>query len=496
MEDCRPGEQLGMTVTEVRVDGPKGCHAAVWAVLAHPGRDISAAVSAEKRSSAGPAAEGELPLAAALRGRAVAVVLELETHSAPSAKTAQVTILGRLDEELPGSGDAASAAICASRHYYALLRDGLILTWASASARSPAPPSPPAAATAAAVGIAATARGAFALWGPSGCEGHSVTCWGSAEAGADTAAASRALAGAPPIAAVHTTDRAFCALHEDGSVSAWGAAGFGGAGAPCYAARRGGAPAGRPAAPLSPVLSATATAGAFCVLRSDGSVDCWGGKGLGGEAPTAALASTHVLSVAASSACFAALAADGSCLAWGPAALGGRPPVVVGGISLCGAPSALAALTAGGRALCWGLSSGGGAQHRRVALQGSKSHGGAAAALSVGLCGLRVTAAHGAAAAGGAAPGWELASLGGYEFGPPSGDDAADETRVRAAFAAAADPFPAELRSPGSALRTLSGIAALAGGAGGFAAATRGGGLLGWGPPDAGAIPPLRWTAR
>ena len=108
------------------------------------------------------------------------------------------------------------------------------------------------------------------------------------------------------VQAIYSTERAFAALMQNGSVAAWGDSSWGGSGVPSG---------------LSNVQAIYSTSSAFAALKQDGSVAAWGNRGYGGSGVPSGL--SNVQAIYSTERAFAALKQDGSVAAWGYSRYGG-----------------------------------------------------------------------------------------------------------------------------------------------------------------------------
>ena len=83
-----------------------------------------------------------------------------------------------------------------------------------------------------------------------------MEAWGSSDYGGSGVPSN--LSG---VKTIYSTDGAFAALKEDGTVEAWGYSSYGGSGVPSN---------------LSGVKAIYSTYGAFAALKEDGTVEAWG----------------------------------------------------------------------------------------------------------------------------------------------------------------------------------------------------------------------------
>lgn len=150
----------------------------------------------------------------------------------------------------------------------------------------------------------------------------SVVTWGDADDGGDSSSAAARLTSG--VIRIFSSRGAFAALKEDGSVVTWGDAREGGDST---------AVASRLASGVREIFS---TDSAFAALKQDGSVVTWGDAAYGGE--TSIIETTSRESIASqlrsgvsrifsSRGAFAALKVDGSVVTWGGALFGGKPSI-------------------------------------------------------------------------------------------------------------------------------------------------------------------------
>ena len=142
---------------------------------------------------------------------------------------------------------------------------------------------------------------------------------------------------------ISTNATAFAALKSDGSISAWGASGAGGTGAPTG----------------TWYIWIYQTAGwAFAALKSDGSISAWGANASGG---TGAPTGTGYTKIFSTQWAFAALKSDGSISVWWDTTRWGTgAPTGTWFTAIYSNMFAFAALRADGTILTWGNSSNGG----------------------------------------------------------------------------------------------------------------------------------------
>eukprot|EP00439_Symbiodinium_sp_Y106_P000197 s1804_g1.t1 len=110
---------------------------------------------------------------------------------------------------------------------------------------------------------------------------------------------------------VQTTEAAFAAILDDGSVVTWGAAHDGGASRAVQHQMNG-------------VQQVQATDHAFAAIRGDGSIVTWGGAGAGGDSSAVQGQLNNVKHIQASYSAFAAILGNGSVVTWGAARAGGH----------------------------------------------------------------------------------------------------------------------------------------------------------------------------
>lgn len=147
---------------------------------------------------------------------------------------------------------------------------------------------------------------------------------------------------------IASTESAFAALREDGSVVTFGTPNFGGDSSDVAGELRFG------------VVTVAATLYSFAALRQDGSVLTWGDDGCGGDcSEVAPHLSSGVVSIASTDYAFTALKEDGSTITWGAEQLGGDNTAVEqylrsGVVFVAGTEGAFAALRSDGTVVTWG----------------------------------------------------------------------------------------------------------------------------------------------
>ena len=165
-------------------------------------------------------------------------------------------------------------------------------------------------------------------------EDGSITVWGSLDYGGSTTNGS-SYTRAPTdtgYVKIFSTNRAFAALKEDGSVKAWGGTSHG----------------GTDPGITSGVVNIFSFKEAFVALKSDGSIRFWGNTNYLAGAPYSVTNANHesftspVVNVFSNNAAFAALKEDGSIVVWGYEAYGGS---TTDGNGYIGAPSSAVSYT-------------------------------------------------------------------------------------------------------------------------------------------------------
>jgi uncharacterized protein YjdB len=147
------------------------------------------------------------------------------------------------------------------------------------------------------------------------------------------------------VVSIYSTQSAFAALKTDGSVQVWGGTSdYGGS--------------------LSPgitggVVAIYSNERAFAALKADGSIVTWGNSGYGGTDPGI---TGGVVAVYSNERAFAALKTDGSVVAWGDYYNGGYNPAQItgGAVAIYSTYGAFAALKSDGSVQVWGISGNGG----------------------------------------------------------------------------------------------------------------------------------------
>ncbi len=162
------------------------------------------------------------------------------------------------------------------------------------------------------------------------CEDGSVVTWGNTASGGDSKLVADELDGDVDVVQVFSTSLAFAALREDGSVVTWGESYSGGDSKVHYYDKT--------TEDVSDKLNGTihvvqlfSTQSAFAALREDGSVVTWGdgdnmqefGGGDSGAVGKKLDGTVDVVQVFSTSGAFAALREDGSVVTWGNNFLGG-----------------------------------------------------------------------------------------------------------------------------------------------------------------------------
>lgn len=175
-------------------------------------------------------------------------------------------------------------------------------------------------------------------------EDGTVVTWGNAANGGD----SSAVAPLTNVATIFATRTAFAALHNDGTVSTWGGATTGGDSSAV--------------APLTNVATIYATAAAFAALEVDGDVVTWGDASYGGDS-SAVAPLTDVIDIFPNEYAFAALKDDATVVAWGDASFGGDNSgvsPVANTLRIYPNMYAFCAVSDVGAVTCWGSAANGG----------------------------------------------------------------------------------------------------------------------------------------
>ena len=177
----------------------------------------------------------------------------------------------------------------------------------------------------------------------------SVVTWGNSDYGGDSSVVASELE--RDVQAVYSTAYAFAALKDNGKVVAWGDSYWGGT---------------APTGVESDVKAVSSTLYAFAALKNDGSVVAWGSSSYGGNAPTSVTTvESGVQAVYSTAYAFAALKEDGSVVAWGSSSRGGSAPTSVTTANsnvqaVSSTEFAFAALKDDGSVVAWGNSDWGG----------------------------------------------------------------------------------------------------------------------------------------
>ncbi len=148
------------------------------------------------------------------------------------------------------------------------------------------------------------------------------------------------------------TPQAYAVITGQRSVLAWGAEQYGGT-VPLAIQQ------------LTDIEEVTASFGAFCARRRDGTVVAWGYPDYGGNIPISFAEFNHdIIQVAATSTAFAALRRDGTVVAWGNAEAGGDTANVANQLrdirAIYSDTQAFVAIKNGGGVVTWGQSNNGG----------------------------------------------------------------------------------------------------------------------------------------
>lgn len=202
--------------------------------------------------------------------------------------------------------------------------------------------------------------------------GGSVVAWGLALVGGDASAVKAQLQA--DVRSVHSTRGAFAAIKDDGSVVTWGASDFGGT-ALSMRGEIVEVPGIR-TMDVTPfcvrehlkqgVVHICSTEGAFAALKDDGSVIAWGSNASGGDcSPVQNQLAGGVRRVYASLRAFAAVKDNGSVVTWGSRAHGGdissaRKQLTSGVEHVYATWYAFAAVKTSGSVVTWGDASRGG----------------------------------------------------------------------------------------------------------------------------------------
>lgn len=305
-------------------------------------------------------------------------------------------------------GTEVSKVYSTSSAFAALMQDGAVISWGSRTSGGDSASVP--ASDLANVDTIASTRSAFAAIRNNG----SVVTWGNPVNGGDSESVASQLFS---VKQVFSTSAAFAALRTDGTVIVWGAPLSGGSltGATVKDIIDGEA-VSRPLIDddLTNVRSISSTENAFAALKEDGTVIAWGSPLRGGEMPfdvaaelnegaqngigvrqiysngsafavlrengsvvtwrtsmsddAAAVAeelSSGVVSIYATGSAFAALKQDGSVVTWGDPSRGGNSSLVAeslsaGVVTIFSTENAFAALKEDGSVVTWGDPSAGG----------------------------------------------------------------------------------------------------------------------------------------
>ena len=193
--------------------------------------------------------------------------------------------------------------------------------------------------------------GTIAAWGSSGYGGGIKT-----EKDRETDGGGSDAPAGTDFVAVYSTEKAFAALHKNGTIAAWGDREHGGS-----------APVG------SDFIAVSSNVKAFAALRKDGTIAAWGSYYYGGgieiryygglglksiktetDRESDAPAGSGFVAVYATVKAFAALHKNGSIYAWGSREHGGSAPVGSGFIAVYSTHDAFAALRKDGTFATWG----------------------------------------------------------------------------------------------------------------------------------------------
>ncbi|MFK0684000.1 hypothetical protein SD208_06740 [Ochrobactrum sp. BD67] len=148
------------------------------------------------------------------------------------------------------------------------------------------------------------------------------------------------------------TQQAFAVITDQRSVLAWGSGEYGGTVPPDILG-------------LTDIEEVTASFGAFCARRHNGTVVAWGRPDFGGSIPDDFAALNHdIIQVAGTSTAFAALRRDGTVVAWGKADAGGDITNVANQLNdiraIYSNTQAFVAIKNGGGVVTWGGANNGG----------------------------------------------------------------------------------------------------------------------------------------
>ncbi|EAR54637.1 lipoprotein, putative [Photobacterium sp. SKA34] len=154
------------------------------------------------------------------------------------------------------------------------------------------------------------------------------------------------------IVSVHTTNYAYAAIMNDGSVQVWGEA------------DKGGDIRGLESHLASGVVDIFSTSNAFAALKQDGTVVVWGDESRGGKNNTA-VKLTDIKAISSTKDAFAAIKNDGSVVTWGNTNAGGDSSTVSSELVsdvkvIVGNQAAFAAIKSDGSVVVWGDNHGGG----------------------------------------------------------------------------------------------------------------------------------------
>jgi alpha-tubulin suppressor-like RCC1 family protein len=219
-------------------------------------------------------------------------------------------------------------------------------------------------------------QGAFAALKSDG----SVVAWGNPFTGGDSSSVAASLSSG--VTAVYSNQMAFAALKSNGSVVTWGNADFGGDSSVVVTGERNPTSYTSIANNLtSNVTAVYSTQSAFAALKNDGSVITWGNAKFGGNSsvvvPSAfpwdpdnytSIASnltSNVTTIFSNQSAFAALKSNGSVVTWGDSLYGGNSSSVANSLSsgvkaVYSTGYAFAALKNDGSVVTWGQANSGG----------------------------------------------------------------------------------------------------------------------------------------
>eukprot|EP00434_Breviolum_minutum_P027150 symbB.v1.2.024013.t1/scaffold2242.1/size84735/5 len=196
-----------------------------------------------------------------------------------------------------------------------------------------------------AVHLASTSA-AFALWSNMG-----LVTWGIPHHGGDAGSIQDKIrTNELRLQQIQSTDRAFCAIFEDGTATAWGDASSGG-------------DSRKVQKDLKEILHVQSSSNAFAAIRADGRVITWGSGDYGGNSREVQDQLKNVKCIQSSFDAFAALREDGSVVSWGDRSFNH----LMAGVDLSGpmtkiqaSAGAFAAIAADGHVVAWGAQDRGG----------------------------------------------------------------------------------------------------------------------------------------